>query len=296
MHMAEVQAAASRGPMWHRESKPLGTNFETKIFKFWWFLGPSDQNELYHTPLLSKIWDLNDRQKIVNNPFKTILLCIWWPAGAGKSFKCIFCITTDFKQHSYVTRPCTTVRDSEDILEQSPFQKYTTCWVFLALYFAFAHLTHGSIIFDTLEQSSFQKYTTYWVFLVLHHMLYLCICIFVFACLINGNIIFDILEQSSFQKYTTCWVFLVLCHVLYLCICVFVCLYLCICVLDTWQYQFWYPWIKCFQKIYGLYGLNHHTVEILWRCYQGGTTNQPTDQPNNGRQSYSVNLSLAIKF
>ena len=29
--------------------------FETKIFKFRWFLGPSDQNELYHTPLLSKI-------------------------------------------------------------------------------------------------------------------------------------------------------------------------------------------------------------------------------------------------
>ena len=27
-------------------------------------------------------------------------------------------------------------------------------------YFAFAHLTHGNIIFDTLEQSHFQKYTT----------------------------------------------------------------------------------------------------------------------------------------
>ena len=58
-----------------------------------------------------------------------------------------------------ITRPCTTVRDSEDILEQSPFQKYTTCWVFLALYFAFAHLTHGNIIFDTLEQSFFKEYT-----------------------------------------------------------------------------------------------------------------------------------------
>ena len=32
-----------------------GTNFETKIFKFMWFLGTSNQNELYHTPLLSKI-------------------------------------------------------------------------------------------------------------------------------------------------------------------------------------------------------------------------------------------------
>ena len=37
-----------------------GTNFETKIVKFRWFLGPSDQNKLYDTPLLSKIWDLGD--------------------------------------------------------------------------------------------------------------------------------------------------------------------------------------------------------------------------------------------
>ena len=104
--------------------------------------------------------------------------------------------------------------------------------------FVFALLAHGNIIFDILEQSSFQKYTTCWVFLALCHMLYLCICvflylyfcicIFVFALLTHGNIIFDILEQSSFQKYTTCWVFLALCHMLYLCICVFV--YLCICI------------------------------------------------------------------
>jgi len=81
------------------------------------------------------------------------------------------------------TRPRTTVRDSEDILEQSSFQKYTTCWVSLALYFEFARLTHGNIIFDTLEQSSFQKYTTCWVFLALCNMLYLCICVFVFMYL-----------------------------------------------------------------------------------------------------------------
>ena len=49
-------------PQVRRASKPLGTKFETKIFKFRWFLGPSDQNELYHTPLLSKIWDLGDRK------------------------------------------------------------------------------------------------------------------------------------------------------------------------------------------------------------------------------------------
>ena len=32
--------------------------------EFWAFLDPSGQNQLYHTPLLSKIWDLNDRKKI----------------------------------------------------------------------------------------------------------------------------------------------------------------------------------------------------------------------------------------
>merc|ERR1711963_340830 len=103
-----------------------------------------------------------------------------------------------------ITRPCTTMQDSENIHEQSSVQKYITCWVFLVLY----------------------------------HMLDLCICIFVFACLIHGNIIFDILEQSSFQKYTTCWVFLVLCHMLYLCICVFMYLYFCICMFDSWKYHF----------------------------------------------------------
>ena len=46
-------------PQVRRASKPLGTKFQTKIFKFRWFLGPSD---LYHTPSLSKIWDLGDRK------------------------------------------------------------------------------------------------------------------------------------------------------------------------------------------------------------------------------------------
>ena len=61
-------------PQVRRASKPLGTNFETKIFKFRWFLGPSDQNELYHTPLISKIWDLGDRNFLVEDPFKSHLL------------------------------------------------------------------------------------------------------------------------------------------------------------------------------------------------------------------------------
>ena len=40
---------------------PLGPRCGTprylKILKLTWFSGHSDQNELYHTPLLSKIWD-----------------------------------------------------------------------------------------------------------------------------------------------------------------------------------------------------------------------------------------------
>ena len=60
-------------------SKPLGTNFETKIFKFWWFLGPPDQNELYHTPLLSKMWDIGDRNFLWwRIPLKTRLLTVFF--------------------------------------------------------------------------------------------------------------------------------------------------------------------------------------------------------------------------
>ena len=132
----------------------------------------------------------------------------------------------------YKTRPCTTVRDSEDILEQSSFQKYITCWVFLAL----CHMMHLSIcvimylyfcicVFGTWECNFWYPWTI--LFSKICHMLgllgtlsyavflYLCICIFVFACLTHGNIIFDTLEHSSFQKYITCWVFLALCHMLY---------------------------------------------------------------------------------
>ena len=114
---------------------------------------------------------------------------------------------------------------------------------------------------------------------------YLCINIFVFVCLLHGNIIFDILEQFPFQKYTTCWVCLVLCHVLYLCICVFVYLYLCICV-----FVFVYLCMRHL-VISVLISLDHVLSEKIWfvwskpsysvdkgRCYQGGTTNQPTKQ------------------
>ena len=56
--------AAPRGTM----LLPLKTPpppLETPGEKFWdqkfrWFLGPSDQNEIYHSPLLSKIWDIGN--------------------------------------------------------------------------------------------------------------------------------------------------------------------------------------------------------------------------------------------
>merc|ERR1712208_167468 len=48
--------------------------------------------------------------------------------------------------------------------------------------FVFVRSTYGNVIFDILEQSSFQKYTTCCVFLALRHMLHLCICVF---CICN---------------------------------------------------------------------------------------------------------------
>ena len=53
--LVEVQGAASRGPMWRRESKPLGTKLKPKFIEFGAFIDPSGQNQLYHTPLLFKI-------------------------------------------------------------------------------------------------------------------------------------------------------------------------------------------------------------------------------------------------
>ena len=64
----ETPPAVPRNPFYHaskphlrRASRSLGTKSGPKIFKFRWFLGPSEQNELYHIPLQSKIRDLSDR-------------------------------------------------------------------------------------------------------------------------------------------------------------------------------------------------------------------------------------------
>ena len=52
---------------------------------------------------------------------------------------------------------------------------YLCVCVFCICIFIFVCSAPGNISFDILEQSSFQKYITCWVFLTLCHMLYLCI-------------------------------------------------------------------------------------------------------------------------
>merc|ERR1719430_3010918 len=52
--------------------------------------------------------------------------------------------------------------------------------------------------FDILEQSSFQKYTTCWVFLALRHMLYLCICVFVFVYLCMRHLVISVYGALSY--------------------------------------------------------------------------------------------------
>ena len=119
------------------------------------------------------------------------------------------------------------------------------------------HADDTQMIHVWFTESSFQKYTTCWVFLALYCCIcvfvYLCICIFVFARLTNMNIIFETSEQSSVQKYTTCWVFVALCNMLYLCICIIVFVYLSmrhlvISVLISWDQELseniWFVWPK----------------------------------------------------
>ena len=65
----EVQCGTIRGPMRHNTRYSLAARYEvldtksrTKFFQFRWFIDPCDPNQLYHTSLLSKIWDLNERK------------------------------------------------------------------------------------------------------------------------------------------------------------------------------------------------------------------------------------------
>ena len=53
----------SRGPMWRRESRSLGTKLKSNFFQFQAFIDPPGQNQLYHTPFLFKICMRFERQK-----------------------------------------------------------------------------------------------------------------------------------------------------------------------------------------------------------------------------------------
>ena len=55
-------------------SRSQETTFETKIFNFRCFFGPSYQNQLFHTPLLSKIWGQGDRIFFGNIPLNPIFI------------------------------------------------------------------------------------------------------------------------------------------------------------------------------------------------------------------------------
>ena len=132
---------------------------------------------------------------------------------------------------------------------------YLCICVFVYLYFLFACLTHGNVIFDILEQSSFQKYATCWVFLALDHMLYFCMCVFVFLYLhvwhmgiwfllaLHNPLFKNIPHVGSFWHFVIC------------CICVFVYLYF-FCMFDTWKCHFWYPWTILFLKICHMLGVS----------------------------------------
>ena len=90
-----VWRGSAMGP---RRAANGGTNFETNIFKFRWFLGPSDQSELYHPPLLSKIWGLGDKILFVSEvriegQISIMEIWIWLPIppwrkvlGSGSRF------------------------------------------------------------------------------------------------------------------------------------------------------------------------------------------------------------------
>merc|ERR1711895_69234 len=71
--------------------------------------------------------------------------------------------------------------------------------------FVFVRSTHGNKFFDILEQSSFQKYTTCWVFLALFHMLYLCICVFVFVYLCMRHLVISILISLNQELSENLW-------------------------------------------------------------------------------------------
>ena len=53
------------------------------------FFGPSDRNELFHTPLLSKMWNLGDRPIFVVGSLKCIVYIHKWRQEAGRQMSII---------------------------------------------------------------------------------------------------------------------------------------------------------------------------------------------------------------
>ena len=99
-----------------------------------------------------------------------------------------------------------------DILEQSSlyhmlgFQGTSSYAVFV--YFVFVRSALLNTIFDILEQSFFQKYSTCWVFLAFRHMLYLCICVFVFVYVCMRHLVISVfisLDQKLLENVWFVW-------------------------------------------------------------------------------------------
>ena len=116
-------------------------------------------------------------------------------------------------------------------------------------------------------------------------LVYLCVCIFVFVRSTHGNIIFDILEQSYFQKCAICRVFPALSN---LCICVIVYE-----TLGNISFDILGP--RAFRKMYGVYGLKHHTVDISGDVTDAGRRQRTTTSEDRATQLFICEtLSLAI--
>ena len=122
----------------------------------------------------------------------------------------------------------------------------------------FKFVLYGNLIFDTLEQSSFQNYATCWVFLALRHMLYLCFwlfCIFIFyLCVWHTGMSFLISLNNHFFKnipHVGAFCFFVICCVCVFVYFVFVFVFVFVLVITVWQktssslrqYFIWQVWV-----------------------------------------------------
>ena len=129
------------------------------------------------------------------------------------------------------TRPCTTVRDSEEILGGYSLQKYLSVW-FMGISFL---ISLNNPLFKNIPHVGSFCYLVIW-----------CICVFVFLYLhvwcmqvsflisLNNPLFKNIQYVGAFWYFVIC------------CICVFVYLYFCIFVFDSWKCHFRYPWTTLF--------------------------------------------------